>query len=60
MVLRLIMGGLLGGITGFLFSYGLRKFIGQGYSCVCTSNPYTGTIVGIIMGIAIASGWGMK
>lgn len=60
MVLRLVIGGLLGGIFGFLFSYGLRKFVGDGYSCVCTSNPYTGTLIGIMMGLAIASGWGAK
>ncbi|GIV27647.1 MAG: hypothetical protein KatS3mg027_1461 [Bacteroidia bacterium] len=47
-----LIGGLLGGIGGFLY----YKYIGcSSGTCPITSNPYTSVIYGIIVGVLLLS-----
>jgi len=51
--MKIIIGGLIGGVIGFLYG----RFIGcKSGMCPLTSNYYISTIVGIIFGMMLASG----
>lgn len=51
--MKIVIGGLIGGIIGFLYG----RFIGcKTGMCPLTSNYYISTIVGIIFGMMLASG----
>ncbi len=51
MILRLILGAVLGGALGF----GWYKLVGCSTgTCPLTSNPYASTIYGIILGALVA------
>ncbi len=52
MILRLLIGAVLGGVLGFAY----YKFIGCSTgTCPLTSNPFSSTIYGIILGVVIAT-----
>jgi hypothetical protein len=55
LLMRILLGTVIGGGTGFLLGY-----FGKCQSGVCplTSNPYISTVIGIIIGIALALSWG--
>lgn len=52
MILRIAIGALVGGVVGF----GWCKLIGcSAGTCPLTSNPYTSTLFGMLMGGLIAT-----
>jgi len=51
MVLRAVLGTVIGGGAGFALGYFGRCSSG---TCPLTSNPYTSTILGVLMGLMIA------
>ena len=53
MIIRLIVGAVVGGI----FGYGSYRFIGcSSGACPITSNPWSSTIMGMIFGVLISRG----
>ena len=52
MIIKLVMGAVVGGVLG----YGLYRFVGCSTgTCPITSNPWISTIFGIISGLVISS-----
>ncbi|MEI6393634.1 MAG: DUF6132 family protein [Verrucomicrobiota bacterium] len=53
MILRIVIGVVVGGVVGFAF----YKFVGcSSGTCPLTSNPFSSTICGSIAGALFASG----
>ncbi|MEI8140441.1 MAG: DUF6132 family protein [bacterium] len=51
MIIRLVIGALIGGVLG----YAVYRFIGCSTgTCPITSNPWISTIYGVVVGLAIA------
>ena len=51
-IMKIILGVLIGGGIGFALGYWGKCSSG---GCPLTSNPYISTIIGIVLGIIIAS-----
>ncbi len=52
MILRLVLGAVVGGGLGFAY----YKFVGcSSGTCPLTSNPFVSTIYGVVVGALIAS-----
>lgn len=50
MIIRLVMGALIGGILG----YALYRFVGCSTgTCPITSNPWISTIYGVVIGLLV-------
>jgi hypothetical protein len=54
MLMRLLIGGLVGGVLGFA----LYRFVGcASGACPITSNPWVSTIFGVLIGGMFAGGF---
>lgn len=50
-ILRLIAGAVVGGLLG----YGMYRFVGcSSGACPITSNPWTSTLLGMVLGALVA------
>lgn len=52
MIFRAIFGIIIGGLLGFLY---YKKVGCPSGSCPITSNPYSATIYGIVMGLLVST-----
>lgn len=52
MIVRAIIGIIIGGVLGFFY---YKKVGCPSGSCPITSNPYSSTIYGVVMGLLISS-----
>ncbi|MGQ9663260.1 MAG: DUF6132 family protein [Kiritimatiellia bacterium] len=51
LILRLIAGAVVGGLLG----YGMYRFVGcSSGACPITSNPWTSTLFGMVLGALVA------
>ena len=60
MVIKLILGAIIGGGLGLLANLASTKIAGGGFTWDDTSNPYVSVILGAALGLLIASGWSRK
>ena len=58
MIIKLILGAVIGGVIGLILNLLSTKVARGGFTWACTSNPYVSVILGIALGLLIASGWG--
>lgn len=53
MIVRLVIGVVLGGVAGFAY----YRFVGcSSGACPITSNPYISTVYGAVMGVLVSMG----
>jgi hypothetical protein len=56
MILKAILGLLLGAAIGFVISLGSRSLTGGEGACPMTCNPYIATVLGAVFGLMMALG----